>query len=230
MQENRLGPPAHASRGPQKTLILWLLFLGVVLSFCGNIYQDMRAEALARDIASVRLDTQKQIVQLREAQTASLEQDLLRLDQLTGQLQKTNDDVLRESALAADRTKAELARTVEQRHQEMIRALSDIRSDLRANVNARQNQSPRDVQDASAQPERPAVETPVAIRTLVSNSSNQSALAPTDTETGEPAQPAGAGKKKQFWSKLNPFRKKPATAASSTSQSTSTSQTSSTSQ
>lgn len=221
MQENRLEPPAHASRGPQKTLILWLLFLGIVLSLCGNVYQDLRAEALARNIASVRQDAQKQIGELREAQTASLEQDLLRLDQLTSQLQKTNEDVLRQSALAADRTKAELARTVEQRHQEMIRALSDIRSDLRANISARQYQGPRDVQDASAQPERPAVEAPVAIRTLVSNASNQSALAPADTEAGESAQPPGTAKKRQFWSKLNPFRKKPATAAGSTSQSTS---------
>lgn len=221
MQENRLEPPAHASRGPQKTLILWLLFLGIVLSLCGNVYQDLRAEALAQNIASVRQDTQKQIGELREAQTASLEQDLLRLDQLTSQLQKTNEDVLRQSALAADRTKAELARTVEQRHQEMIRALSDIRSDLRANISARPYQGPRDVQDASAQPERPAVEAPVAIRTLVSNASNQSALAPADTEAGESAQPPGTAKKRQFWSKLNPFRKKPATAAGSTSQSTS---------
>jgi hypothetical protein len=229
MQEKRLEAPAHAARGPQKTLILWLLVLGVVLSLCGNVYQDLRAEALARNVASVRQDTQKQIGELREAQTASLEQDLLRLDQLTGQLQKTNEDVLRQSELAADRTKAELARTVEQRHQEMIRALSDIRSDLRANISARQSQSPRDVQDASVPPERPAVEAPVAIRTLVSNSS-QPALAPADTEAGESAQPAGTAKKRQFWSKLNPFRKKPATAGSVTSQSSSTSPSSSASQ
>ena len=51
MQEKRLEPAARAARVPQKTLILWLLFLGVVLSFCGNIYQDLRAEALARNIA-----------------------------------------------------------------------------------------------------------------------------------------------------------------------------------
>jgi len=150
MQEKRLEPAARAARVPQKTLILWLLFLGVVLSFCGNIYQDLRAEALARNIASVRQDTQKQIAELRAAQTASLEQDLLRLDQLTGQVQKTSEDLLRQSTLAADRTKAELAKTVEQRHQEMIRALSDIRSDLRATVTAKQNQSPRDIQEASA--------------------------------------------------------------------------------
>jgi len=218
MQEKRLEPAARAARVPQKTLILWLLFLGVVLSFCGNIYQDLRAEALARNIASVRQDTQKQIAELRAAQTASLEQDLLRLDQLTGQVQKTSEDLLRQSTLAADRTKAELAKTVEQRHQEMIRALSDIRSDLRATVTAKQNQSPRDIQEASAQPERNAAEAPVAIRTLVSNSSGQPALSPAGAEAGEPNQPPETGKKKQFWSKLNPFKKKVATAASSTSQ------------
>jgi hypothetical protein len=224
MEENRLEPAARASRVPQKTLILWLLFLGVVLSFCGNIYQDQRAEALARNIAAVRQDTQTQIAALREAQTASLEQDLLRLDQLTGQVQKTSEDILHQSTLAADRTKAELARTVEQRHQEMIRALSDIRSDLRATVAARQSQGPRDIQDASSQPERPTSEAAVANRTLVSNSSDQSALTPADTEAGEPAQAPETSKKRQFWSKLNPFKKKQATAASGTSQSSSTSQ------
>jgi hypothetical protein len=229
MQENRSEPVARTTRRPQKNLILWLLFLGIMLSFCGNIYQDQRAEALARNIASVRQDTQKQISELREAQTALLEQDLLRLDQLTGQVQKTSEDILHESTLAADRTKAELARTVEQRHQEMIRALSDIRSDVRATINVKQNQGPNNIQDANAQPERPAVETPVAIRTLVSNS-NQPVLTPADTDAREAAQPPETGKKKQFWSKLNPFRKKAAPAASSTSQSTSTSASSSTSQ
>jgi hypothetical protein len=224
MQEDRLEPAARAPRVPQKNMILWLLFLGIVLSFCGNIYQDQRAEALARNIASVRQDTQKQIAALREAQTASLEQDLLRLDQLTGQLQKTSEDILHQSTLAADRTKAELARTVEQRHQEMIRALSDIRSDLRATVTAaRQSQGPRDIQDASSQPERPAGEAGVASRTLV-NSSDQSALTPADTGAGEPTQSPETGKKRQFWSKLNPFKKKQATAASGASQSSSASQ------
>jgi hypothetical protein len=229
MQEDRSGTVGRAPRRPQKNLILWLLFLGIMLSFCGNIYQDQRAEALARNIASVRQDTQKQIAELREAQTALLEQDLLRLDQLTGQVQKTSEDILQQSTLAADRTKAELARTVEQRHQEMIRALSDIRSDVRATISVKQNQGPNNIQDASAQPERPAVEAPVAIRTLVSNS-NPSTLTPVDTDAREATQPPETGKKKQFWSKLNPFRKKQAQAASSTSPSSRTSASSSTSQ
>jgi hypothetical protein len=149
-----------------------------------------------------------------------LEQDLLRLDQLTSQLQKTSEDVLQQSTLAADRTKAELARTVEQRHQEMIRALSDIRSDLRATIADKQSAAPRNIQEASSQPERPAREAAVASGTLVSNSSNRSALTPTPTavETGDPGQPQEPSKKKQFWSKLNPFKKKPATPASSASQ------------
>ena len=38
MQENRLEPPAHASRGSQKPLILWILFLGIALSFWCRIF------------------------------------------------------------------------------------------------------------------------------------------------------------------------------------------------
>ena len=223
MQENRSEPAARTAGVPHQSLILWLLFLGVALSFGGNVYQDLRANALEKNLASVRQETQKQIADLREAQTASLEQDLLRLDQLTGQVQKTNEDILRQSTMAADRTKAELARTVEQRHQEMIRALSDIRSDLRTNTNAKQSPGPRDIQEASSQPEQPSGEVAAAAgRSTVSNTSHQTALLPSDTEAVEQDQPQEPNGKKRFWSKLNPFsrnKKKPAaTDASVTSQ------------
>jgi F0F1-type ATP synthase membrane subunit b/b' len=216
MPEDRSVPTARASRVSQQTLILCFLFFGIVILFVRNIYLDQRADALAKNIASVRQDTQKQIAELRAAQTASLEQDLLRLDQLTSQVQKANEDMLRQSTLAADKTKAELAKTVEQRHQEMLRALSDIRLDLRATISAKPSPGPRDGQDATSQLDRPVTEVPLASR-LVSNFSAAPALLPSEQE--QPVETSG--KKKQFWSKLNPFsriKKKPATPANSSAQ------------
>ncbi len=211
MPVDRPETAARVPRVPNQTLILWLLFLGIVISFARNIYQDERADVLSRNIASVRQDAQKQITELREAQTASLEQDLLRLDQLNAQVQATSEDVLRQSTMAADRTKAELARTVEQRHQEMIRALSDIRSDLRASINAKQSQVA-----SSEPPERPAVDV-----SAVSSSPDQPAPAPAEIRIVEPDPDRQATSKKGFWSKLNPFgriKKKPAAPDTSAAQ------------
>jgi hypothetical protein len=211
MPEDRPETAARVPRVPNQTLILWLLFLGIVISFARNMYEDQRADVLSRNIASVRQDTQKQISELREAQTASLEHDLLRLDQLNAQLQATSEDILRQSTMAADRTKAELARTVEQRHQEMIRALSDIRSDLRANISVKQGQVA-----SSELPERPAVDV-----AAVSSFSDQPAPVPAEVRIVEQDQGHPATSKKGFWSKLNPFgriKKKPATPDSSTTQ------------
>jgi hypothetical protein len=211
MPVDRPETAVRVDRVPNQTLILCLLFLGIVISFARNTYQDQKADVLSRNIASVRQDTQKQITELREAQTASLEHDLLRLDQLNAQLQATSEDILRQSTMAADRTKAELARTVEQRHQEMIRALSDIRSDLRANINVKQGQVA-----SSELPERPTVDV-----AAVSSFSDRPAPAPAETIVVE-QNPAGqATSKKGFWSKLNPFnriRKKPATPDTSAAQ------------
>jgi hypothetical protein len=211
MPVDRPETAARVSRVPNQTLILCLLFLGIVISFARNTYQDQRADVLSRNIASVRQDAQKQITELREAQTASLEQDLLRLDQLTAQLQATSEDILRQSTMAADRTKAELARTVEQRHQEMIRALSDIRSDLRANINVKQGQVA-----SSELPERPAVDV-----AAVSSFSDRPAPAPPEIRIVEPDPAPQATSKKGFWSKLNPFgriKKKPVTPDTSAAQ------------
>ena len=96
MPEAEAGKEARKTvRPPQmspQTLALWALFLGFLVSLFANIRQDQKTERLALDLATLRQENQKQITVLRDAQSASLEQDLLRLDQLTTQVQKTSED------------------------------------------------------------------------------------------------------------------------------------------
>ncbi len=202
MPEDQAGKAARSSRLRPQICILWFLSLGLLVSLAANIRQDRKTNALAMDLATLRQDSHKQMAALREAQSALLEQDLLRLDQLTTQFQKSSEDELRQAASLASRTRAELAKTVEQRHQEMITAISDLRMDLRSEANARENER-NEVQkldaevtrnnrvaDASAATAPPA--TPPA--RLVSEEKNS------DEQASQP--PA---QKKGFWSRLNPF-------------------------
>jgi hypothetical protein len=190
MPEDHPGNP-QTRRWRPPNLFLWLLFVGLVISLARNLHQDQRIDGLVRDLASIRQDTQRQLAELREAQSASLEQDLRRLDQLTKQLQKTSVDVMHEATSEVNRTRSELAKTVEQRHQEMITELSALRSDLSVNSSASLSQPSREPPKDSSETERVRAKGTVAKSTLVSNSSNQPAAVAADGE-GEFKFPEGA--------------------------------------
>ena len=193
------------------TVALWVLFVGLLISFAANVTQDRKIEGLRLTLLALRQDHQKQLSELREAQSASLEQDLLRLDQVTTQLQKANESERLQAAELSNKTRADLARTVEQRHQEMITAISDLRADLRSEASARTPSSP------TAQ--RPVVEAaPVPVATEVPLGPQALPAGP-EKPAQESVSPSPAGKK-SFWSKLNPFRQhspRPTSASNETS-------------
>jgi hypothetical protein len=178
----------------------------LVVSFTANFLQSRKTDELALDLAALRHDSEKQIADLRQAQSALLEQDLLHLDQLTTQLQKSDAEEQKQATASANKIRAELAKTVEQRHQEMIIAISDLRADLRATenlksaaVNKLQKSDDGDVQSGKG--------------LNFSSSAAATAVTPpaklvSDTSDEEPpaASPASV-KKKGFWSKLNPFNR-----------------------
>src|SRR5579863_4510607 len=108
LEAEALKEARKTNRPPQmspQTLALWALFLGLLVSLSTNIRQDQKTQRLAQDLATLRQDNQKQIAALRDAQSASLEQDLLRLDQLTTQVQKTSEDEVQQAASLATRTR-----------------------------------------------------------------------------------------------------------------------------
>jgi hypothetical protein len=195
MPEQQVARTVRTPRTPPNTLALTILFLGLLVSFAANVRQDRKIAGLAQDLASVRQQNQGQIAQLRDAQSALLEQDLLRLDQLTTQLQKTSQDELREAAQLTNRARAELARTVEQRHQEMITAISDLRADLRAEANARASQP--------NVPKTVPIDVPASIAANLSAAPAVSVLP--GRKIGDDDPTASVAQKKSIWSKLNPF-------------------------
>ena len=185
--------------GPN-TLTLVLLSVGLVVLLAANVKQDRKAGRLEQDLASFRDQTQKQIAELREAQSATLEHDLLRIEDLNELLQKSQDQV-QQATKAANQRRAELGRLVEQRHQEMITAISDLRADLRSEADAKAShrnpaQSPKPgMLDASAalrvssQVQADAPADPVA--KVISENDAEATEAPPQ--------------KRGFWSRLNPF-------------------------
>jgi hypothetical protein len=190
------------------------MFFGMVISISRNVYQDQKVDRLASDLAALRQESRRDIAELRDSQSASLEQDLVRIDQLSSEVAKTNDDALRQATTLANKTKLDLARTVEQRHQEMLTAISDLRADLRSDVRARASDPVRDAPTARWDIQRARTDLAVA---NVAPAAKPSTPPATDSLVAAPEEPASAPstKKKHFWDKLNPFnRKKQETAVS----------------
>jgi hypothetical protein len=140
MPQEQATKTVRSSQISPLTLILLFLFFGLVLSSITNVTQDRKIAGLAKELAGIRQENQKQIEALHQAQTGSLEEDLLRLDQLTTQVQKANEEAREQATSLASRTRSELTKSVEERHQEMISTMSDLRADLRSQKNAASGQ------------------------------------------------------------------------------------------
>jgi small-conductance mechanosensitive channel len=178
------------------TSVLWVLFLGLVVAFATITTQDRKIAGLTQDLAALRQESQKQMADLRAAQAASLEQDLLRLDQLTTQVERTSADEAQQAMSLANKTRADLARTVEQRHQEMITAIKDLRADLRSEGTRANQLRPAPAPDRSVHYVS-ALDAPPAVSTAAVSEN----ILPPEQAAPPPFQ------KKGFWSKLNPFAK-----------------------
>ena len=183
--------------GPN-TLTLVILSAGLVISLGANVRQDRKAGRLEQDLGSLRQQTQKQIAELRDAQSGILEHDLLRIDELTAAFDKSQDELHR-ATLVANQRRAELGKVVEQRHQEMITAISDLRADLRSEAEAKTPvpvQSPKpSALAANALPQISSPLQPDAPSDPVTKLISQKDAEATDA----------APQKKGFWSHLNPF-------------------------
>jgi hypothetical protein len=206
MAENRVEKALGLSSSRLYNLVLWLAFFGMVIALSRMVYEEQKIDQLQRDVRLLSLQSQQEISDLRNAQSASLEQDRLRLDQLSTQLTKTNQDVLDQAKTLANRTKSDLAKTVEQRHQEMIRAISDIRSDIRPGTNANAAASARVAPTVSAEVETGSGEVDVVNSSAANRSSSSATVASSDAHEDPP--PAPSPKKKRFWERLNPFGRK----------------------
>jgi hypothetical protein len=198
--------PDSARRGTLRSplaVTLLFLFVGLALALTANVYQSRRSDRLEQEMASIRQDAQHQIAELREAQSALLEQDLLRVDQLSGELQKARGEILQQAKSDLTRSSSTLAKSVEKRHQEVLSQLSDLKSDLREDTGAKLTQVSQELERTDLELKR--IESDVSVASSESAVDPKESAKPVSDSSGQQAAPLG--KKKQIWSKLNPFNR-----------------------
>jgi len=187
-----------------RSAIMPLMFAGIVIALAGNVYQLLKTQRLEHDIDLMHKSTQSQITEAKEAISGVLEQNLLRYDELNKQLQGVTATTLEQARSEVKRNRAELAKTIERRHAEMVTQLSDLRSDLKNEEASKLGQISADLERTGSQ-----------LQHLVSNLDTPPAkpapepkAAPAVAPGAAPAveQPETAPRKKTFWSKLNPFK------------------------
>jgi HAMP domain-containing protein len=204
MPQDQAAPAARPPRIGRKmplrpqTMILCLLAFGLVVSLATNFQQQQRTQRLADDLTALRLKSERALADLREAQSALLEQNVRRLDDMTTQLRNATEDERQKAAISVSRMRSELRKTVEDRRQEAMTAISDLRGDLRTETNARVSQvdeikqadrASRALASAASVDHSPAANTPIV----------------TETKAVEEQPAPTAEKKKGFWSRMNPF-------------------------
>jgi hypothetical protein len=109
--------------------ITWALFLGLAIAIGGNIYESMSRENLARDIARVQVSTQQQIAKLNDTTKGALLETQQRFGALGSQVEDATDTNVRQVRSELKKTNAQLADGVEQKRQQLINQLSDLRVD-----------------------------------------------------------------------------------------------------
>lgn len=208
MAENDSNSSKKGARPHSYSMAVPLLFLGMLLALAGNVYQFLRAERFEHDVELMQKSTQRQIADVKEAVSGVLEQNLLRYDELSKQLQGVTATTLEQAKSEVKRSRSELAKTMERRHQEVVTQLSDLRSDLREDTTSKLGQISSDLEKTGSELRRVASNLEGESGRITSNNSLEPTPAPAVAHAEPPAheQLAPAPRKKQFWSKLNPFK------------------------
>jgi hypothetical protein len=119
----------EAPHGRSYAGLIWLLFCGLVLTAAGNLYQLVRSDNLARDVALVRLSTQRDIAKLTNDGVAAVTDSQQRFEFLKNQIDGTTDTTMRQARFEFKRGDSQLAQNLDKKHQEVSGQLSDLKLD-----------------------------------------------------------------------------------------------------
>jgi len=120
--------------GKSQSVVVWLLFLGLAIAIGGNIYESMSRERLAGDFARVQVTTQQQMAKLNDTTKAAILETQQRFSALESQVEGAADTDLRQVRSELKRTNAQLVDGVEQKRQQLMGQLSDLRVDTSAKL------------------------------------------------------------------------------------------------
>jgi len=117
---------------PRQRSHAWIflaLFLGLALAIAGNVYQFVRGEQVARDLALLEQNTQNQIAKLSDAAVQNLEANQQRFEDMKKQMQDQTTAAVRQARSEVKRTNTKLSDSLERKHQEIANQLSDFKQD-----------------------------------------------------------------------------------------------------
>ena len=109
--------------------VVWVLFLGLAVAIGGNVYESMCRDRLAGDLARVQVTTQQQLTKLNDTTKGALLETKQRFDALESQVDGAADLNLRQVRSELKKTNAQVVDGVEQKRQQLITQLSDLRVD-----------------------------------------------------------------------------------------------------
>jgi hypothetical protein len=115
--------------GKSHTGVTWALFLGLAIAIGGNIYESMGRDNLTRDLARVQVSTEQQMAKVNDTTKGALLESKQRLDALESQMEGTSNTNLRQVRSELKKTNNQLADGVEQKSQQLMSQLSDLRVD-----------------------------------------------------------------------------------------------------
>jgi hypothetical protein len=187
---------------PWRAAATWLLLTAVVLVLFSR---QLRFE---HDLDLGRRSTDRQIESVREALSGLLQQDLLRYDELDKQLQAISTTAVRQPRPMVKKQSSDLTANFAQK-QEMEQQLSDVRTELRQDTAAKLAQLSSELKQTNSDLKQVVSRLD---RTNAKVDSNSEELEQHSSPAAAPAPPPDQEQvtpHKKFWSKLNPFRKKP---------------------
>lgn len=186
-----------------------LLAAGMALALAGNVYQFTRQRHFEHDVDLMQRNHDRQIAELKEAVSGVLEQNLLRYDELSKEIRAINTSTLKQAKSEVKRNSSELARALERRQRDVVAQISDLRADLRQDTASKLSKISNDLQTTHSDLKHVASELATMNGRVDSNAEEirtELAAAHADPAPQEQQAAPPAPKKKQFWSKLHPFR------------------------
>ncbi|HYL35823.1 MAG TPA: hypothetical protein VEV17_07920 [Bryobacteraceae bacterium] len=140
------------SRPGFRTGVLLLLSLGMTLALAGNVYQFVRGEHMARDMALMQRNLQTQITKLSDATSGAFEVTQERFEAVK-KLEVDAAEALRNTRSEARRTNSQTANRLEQENRDLEQTNQELRSqlaDLRRDTSAGLQSASARLQNTSA--------------------------------------------------------------------------------
>lgn len=121
-------------RRSSQAVVLVALGIGLALALAGNVYQFVRGEQIARDLALSQVNTEKQIARLTDAAQSAMEENQQRFEALKSDLEAATSNALKQARTEARRSNSQWAANLERKHRQVAGDLSALREETNSKL------------------------------------------------------------------------------------------------